>query len=89
MKINVKGSLLAAALGFGAITAASAAQQPAQTTQRPITPMGNQMPMGQAPMMSGERPMMHNPEMRAQMSEMMRGCNRMMQRMGSMRDQRQ
>ncbi len=87
MKIQLTGPLMAAVLGFGVITVTGAAQLPAQTTQRQMTPMANQMPMAQAPMMSGERPMMNNPEMRAKMSEMMQGCHRMMQRTGNMREQ--
>lgn len=91
MRINMKGALMAAAFGLGAVTVAHAAQPAAEATDRQMSTMTDQMPMAQGRMMSGERPMMNDPEMRARMSKMMRGCDRMArpgnrERMSNMRD---
>ena len=78
MNINMKATLMAAAIGFGSITVAHAAQQapepPRQSAQMPgQPPMMRNMPMAE-----GQRPMMNNPQMQGKMSEMMAGCRKMM-----------
>lgn len=46
--------------------------------------MTDQMPMAQGRIVSGKLPIMNDPEMRARMSKIMRGCDRMMERMSNM-----
>ncbi len=75
LKIVAVGALAAIGLASGAVaqqnSTAMSAEQPRQT-------MSGGMQNGQ--MMT----MMADPKMREQMTEMMAGCNRMMQKMGNM-----
>lgn len=72
---------------FGAVAAAGLAsaafaQQPGSERPAAERPMDHQR-MGQGDM-RGMMGMMNDPEMRRQMTDMMSGCNRMMERMGNM-----
>lgn len=85
MIINMKAPLMAAAIGFGLVTVAHAAQPAPQPSQRQPAEMPAQSPMMRnMPMAPGA--MMNDPKMRGQMSEMMRGCHRMMAEMANMPD---
>ena len=84
MNINMKAPLVATSIGFGLITVAHAAQPLPAAAQAGSVQAAQQAPMAQMPMMGGERPMMNDPQMRGQMSTMMQGCRKMMQRMENM-----
>jgi hypothetical protein len=79
-QIKIAAIGVAGALG---LASAALAQQPMAQGERQNRPANNQM-MDHGNMQGGMMGMMHDPEMRRQMMQMMTNCNRMMERMGNM-----
>ena len=83
MRNALKRAALGVGMALGAVTVAHAAQQPVER-QIPLRTHS----MGQAGMMGqvGDGPMMNDPQMRRDMSQMMQGCQRMMARMENIQE---
>lgn len=84
MTKNFKTAALTAVAALGLASAGAFAQQ-TSTERAPANPQMNQrMMQNGGDMKGGMMGMMNDPEMRKQMTEMMKNCNRMMEQMGSM-----
>lgn len=85
MKILMAGA--AATLGLASAAVAQQSGQPNNAQHQTMTPEQHRQMMSDGTMGEGQMKMiMNDPQKREQMTEMMAGCNRMMQMMGNMSD---
>ena len=77
---------VSAVAAIGLASAGAFAQQPSNSQRTQGSSQSHQQMMRDGGGMMGMMGMMNDPEMRQQMTEMMRNCNRMMERMNNMSD---